>query len=76
MPDLTNEAQTPKLPPVSRLEAIEKEIKALTPEQAVELQDWLAEYLEERAELNADFVASIERGKADLRAGRVRVEKH
>ena len=60
---------------MSKVEAIEKEIQALPREKALEIQDWLAEYLEDRAELNADFVASIERGKADLHAGRVRVEK-
>ena len=60
---------------MSKLEGIEKEIRALPREQAVELQDWLAEYLEERAELKAEFLASIERGKADLRQGHVRVEK-
>ena len=60
---------------MSKLETLETEIRALTREQALELQDWLSDYLEDRAELNADFVASIERGKADLREGRVRVEK-
>lgn len=65
-------AETPRM---SKLEAIEREIRVLPREQAHKLQDWLAEYLEDRAELNADFVASIERGKADLREGRVRVEK-
>ena len=60
---------------MSKLEAIEAEIRALPREKAEELQDWLSEYLEDQAELNADFVKSIERGKADLKAGRVRVEK-
>lgn len=54
---------------------IEREIRALPRDQAFELQDWLAEYLEDQAGLQAEFVASIERGKADVRAGRVRVEK-
>jgi hypothetical protein len=40
-------------------------------DEAEELQDWLSEYLENRAELNSNFVASIERGKADLKAMRV-----
>jgi len=31
-------------------------------EQARELQDWLADYLEDNAELNPEFIASIERG--------------
>jgi hypothetical protein len=60
---------------VSKLETIEAEVRKLPLEQAVELQDWLAEYLEESAELNPEFIASIERGNADLREGRVRVHR-
>jgi hypothetical protein len=60
---------------MSKLELIEAEIRGLPLEKAEELQDWLSEYLEERAELNPKFVESIERGKADLKAGRVRIEK-
>jgi hypothetical protein len=41
----------------------------------MQLQDWLANYLEDEAELTPEFVASIERGQADLREGRVRVRK-
>jgi len=60
---------------MSKLEAIEAEVRKLPPEQAMQLQDWLAAYLEDKAELNLGFVASIERGHADLREGRVRVRK-
>lgn len=60
---------------MSKLETIEADIRALPVEQAEQLQDWPSEYLEERAELNPKFVESIERGKADLKAGRVRVVK-
>jgi hypothetical protein len=60
---------------MSKLESIEADIRSLPREAAEELQDWLANYLEDCAELNPAFVESIERGKADLRAGRVRVEK-
>ena len=60
---------------MSKLEAIETEIRVLPRQQAFELQDWLADYLEDQAELNPDFVASIERGKADLREGRVRFKE-
>jgi hypothetical protein len=60
---------------MSKLEAIEAEVRKLSLEQAVELQDWLSEYLEDSAELNPDFVASIERGNADLREGRMRVHR-
>ena len=61
---------------MSKLEAIEAEVRKLPPEQVLRLQDWLADYLEDRADLNPEFVASIERGQADLREGRVRVHKH
>jgi hypothetical protein len=61
---------------MSKLDTIEAEIRALPREKAEELQDWLSEYLEDRAELNPNFVESIERGKADLAAGRLRIEKH
>jgi hypothetical protein len=60
---------------MSKLEVIEAEVQTLPREQARELQDWLADYLEENAELNPQFVASIERGQADLREGRVRVRQ-
>ncbi len=58
---------------MSKLETIETEVRKLSLKEAVELQDWLADYLEDSAELNPEFVASIERGNADLRDGRVRV---
>jgi hypothetical protein len=49
---------------MSKLETIEAEVRKLPPEQAMQLQDWLANYLEDEAELNPEFVASIERGQA------------
>lgn len=61
---------------MSKLESIEDEVRKLPLEQAARLQDWLADYLEDSAELNPEFVASIERGNADLREGRVRVHRH
>ncbi|PWU08966.1 MAG: hypothetical protein C5B50_28630 [Verrucomicrobia bacterium] len=60
---------------MSKLETIEAEVRSLPLQEAVELQDWLADYLEDSAELNPDFIASIERGNADLREGRVRVHR-
>ncbi len=60
---------------MSKLETIEAEVRKLPLEQVVELQDWLADYLEDSAELNLEFVASIERGNADLREGRARVHR-
>jgi len=60
---------------MSKLETIEAEVRSLPREQACELQDWLADYLEDEAELNPQFVASIERGQSDLREGRCRVRQ-
>jgi hypothetical protein len=60
---------------VSKLERIETEVRQLPRGQALELQDWLADYLETQAELSPEFVASIERGEDDLREGRVRVRQ-
>jgi hypothetical protein len=60
---------------MSKLEAIETEVRHLPRADVLQLQDWLADYLEDQAELNPEFVASIERGKADLREGRARVRK-
>ena len=60
---------------MSKIEAIEAEIRSLSRKEAQRLQDWLSDYLEDQAELNPEFVKSIERGKADLVAGRVRVQE-
>jgi hypothetical protein len=60
---------------MSKLEAIEAEVCKLPQEQLLELQDWLADLLENQAELKEDFLASIDRGEADLRQGRVRTRK-
>ena len=46
---------------------IEREIRALPRDEAFALQDWLSDYLEDQAELQPEFLASIERGKADVR---------
>ena len=51
------------------------EVRKLPPREAIQLQNWLADYLEDQAELNPDFVASIDRGQADLRDGSVRVHR-
>lgn len=58
---------------MSTVHEIEAAVQKLPVEKALELQDWLADYLEDDAELNPEFVASIERGQADLREGRVRI---
>jgi hypothetical protein len=57
---------------MTNLQSIEAQIRALPREDAEELQDWLSQYLEDQEELNPEFVKSIERGDADIKAGRVR----
>ena len=60
---------------MSTVQEIEAAVQKLPVKQALELQDWLADYLEDAAELNPEFVASIERGKADLHENRTRAHK-
>ena len=60
---------------MSTVKEIQAEVRRLPAEEALELMDWLAEYLENQAELDPAFVASIERGQADLREGRARVSQ-
>lgn len=60
---------------MSTVHEIEAAVQKLPVEQVRELQDWLADYLEDDAELNPEFIASIERGQADLREGRVRTHQ-
>ena len=60
---------------MSTVQEIEAAVQKLPVDQAFELQDWLSDYLEEDAELNPEFVASIERGQADVREGRVRTRQ-
>jgi hypothetical protein len=57
---------------MSKLEAIEAEIRALPREKTEELQDWLSEYLEDHAELNPKFWKASN-GKSRLKGWRVRV---
>ena len=42
-----------------KLETLETQIRSLPREEAEALQDWLSEYLEDRAELNPQFVQRI-----------------
>jgi len=58
---------------VSTVAEIEAAISKLPLEQAEELNEWLEQWLEDQRELSPEFIASIERGKADIAAGRTRV---
>jgi len=60
---------------MTHLENLEAEVRKLPRDEALQLQDWLADFLEDQAALTPEFVASIERGQADLLAERVRVRR-
>jgi hypothetical protein len=58
---------------MSNVQAVEEAIAKLAPEEIREVADWLENFLEDQRELRPEFRESIERGQADLAAGRVRV---
>ncbi len=58
---------------MSTITEIEAAISRLSLQQAEEVGEWLEQWLEDQRELSPEFAASIERGKADLATGRVRV---
>jgi hypothetical protein len=60
---------------MSKVENIEAQIRGLSKEEVESLRDWIEDYLEDQLEIAPEFAASIERGEADLRAGRVRIKK-
>ena len=60
---------------MSTLELIESKVSELSVTEILELQDWINEYLEDHAALSPEFLASIDRGLADLEQGRTREVK-
>ena len=60
---------------MSTLELIESKVTELSVTEVLELQDWINEYLEDHAALSPEFIASIDRGLADLEQGRSRTVK-
>ena len=60
---------------MSTIAEIEAAITQLSRPQAEEVREWLEQWLEDQQEMTPEFLASIERGKADLAAGRVREER-
>jgi hypothetical protein len=58
---------------MSTVAEIEAAISRLPLPQAAEICEWLEQWLEDQRELSPEFVASIERGKDDLAAGRTRI---
>ncbi|HEY3898337.1 MAG TPA: hypothetical protein VGM54_06975 [Chthoniobacter sp.] len=60
---------------MSTVAEIESAIARLSRVEAEEVREWLEQWLEDQQPMSPEFVASIERGKADLAAGRVREER-
>jgi hypothetical protein len=60
---------------MSSVSEIESAIARLSRREAEELKEWLEQWLEDQLEMSPEFLASIERGNADLAAGRVRIER-
>ena len=58
---------------MSRVEAIERELESLSPEELREVRDWLDDLIEDELEVSDEFAKSIERGKRDIESGRARV---
>jgi len=56
----------------STVAEIEAAITRLPVKEAEELRAWLEQWLEDQMQMTPEFEASIERGKADLSAGRSR----
>jgi hypothetical protein len=59
---------------MSTVPEIESAIARLSRPEAEEVREWLEQWLEDQQEMTPEFIASIERGKADIVAGRVRRE--
>lgn len=54
------------------IQQIEDAIKTLSTTEIKALRAWIEDYLEDEREVNAEFAASIERGKRDIAEGRTR----
>ena len=57
---------------MSTVAEIETAIAKLTRNEAEELREWLEQWIEDQQEMTPEFLASIERGEADLAEGRKR----
>jgi hypothetical protein len=58
---------------MSTVAEIEAAISQLPLQQAEKICEWLEQWLEDQRQLSPEFIASIERGKDDLAAGRTRI---
>ena len=52
---------------------IEQTIKSLPREQVIEIQAWLADYVEDLEELRPEFIARLDRAQQQLDDGKGRV---
>jgi predicted outer membrane protein len=57
---------------MSNVAEIEAAITALSIREAEEIREWLEQWLEDQQQMTPEFLASIERGKADIAAGNSR----
>ncbi len=60
---------------MSTVAEIEAAITKLDRNEAEEVREWLEQWIEDQQEMTPEFLASIERGKADLAEGRTRTVK-
>ena len=60
---------------MSTVADIETAITRLSLTETEEIREWLEQWIEDQREMTPGFLASIERGKADLAEGRARVLK-
>ena len=60
---------------MSHLEVLEAEVRKLPRDEALQVQDFLADFLEDQEALTPEFITSIERGQAELRSGQARVRR-
>lgn len=58
---------------MSTVTEIEAAITKLSPDETVEVREWLEQWIEDQREMTPEFLASIERGNADLAEGRTRI---
>ena len=57
---------------MSTVADIETAITRLSLTETEEIREWLEQWIEDQREMTPEFLASIERGKADLAEGRAR----
>ena len=58
---------------MSTIHEIEAAITKLTRTEAEELREWLEQWIEDQMEVTPEFLALVERGKADLAEERTRI---